>query len=271
MGSKSRLARGLTLGVAAAAFVSVMGWSGQGSWTNFGSPAMADAPASSLSAVSVAEIQVAVQTAIANVNPSLTGSARAQAIAQAIAQVTATEVAIDGAAAVSVVVGAAISSGIPAAQVVADVLPAAIEAGVPAATAISDIVVGAVSAGASATQVTEAIIAVAGRDQITSSSVGTGLGQAAALLSASDPSAANQIAQAVSNEGTYGTGQAFYASVIANGGSQQLANAGTQNPHAGTVATNPVFGAFTGNGNGRPQSNTPTTIQPNTCTNPSCT
>ena len=271
MRSKNRSACGLRLGIAAAAFVSVMGWSGQGSWTSFGSPALADVPGSSLSASSAAAIQAAVQTALANVNPSLTGSARTQAIAQALAQVTAEEVGIYGAAAISAVVGAAISAGIPAPQVVADVLPAAIEAGVPAATAISDIVVGAVSAGASATQVTEAIIAVAGQSGIAANSVGTGLGQAAALLSANDPGAANQIAQVVSNEGTSGTGQAFAAAVIANGGSQELADAGMQNPNAGTGATNSVFGINTGNGTGQSQNGGGTTVQPTTCTNPSCT
>lgn len=255
--------------MAALAFVSVMGWAGEGSWSNFGSAALADVSSGSLSASAVYAIQSAVQTALANIPPGLTGIARADAVSQALAQVTATEVSIYGAAAVSTVVGSAISDGIPAARVVADVLRAAVNAGVPAATAISDIVTGAVSAGASATQIAEAVIAVSARDDITNNSVGSGLGQAAALLAANNPNAANEIAQVVSNEGTSGTGNAFASAVVANGGSQQLADEGYQNPNAGTGGTNQgsVFGNSIGNGQGSAQSNSSTTIS---CTNPSC-
>jgi hypothetical protein len=113
---------------------------------------------------------------------------------------------------------------------------------------------------------------------LSSAAVGTGLGQAATTLTrANNAGAANQIAQVVSNEGTLGTGQAFGTSVVATGGSQQLASAGQQNPNAasligatGAAAANTLAVANSNaapNGVSQQISSVGTTI---TCTGPSC-
>lgn len=272
MSKNSKMFRYIKSGAAGFVFLAAVGWTGASGPNpiDLGSTALAAVPAAALSGDQIASIQTAVQTAIANVNPSLTGAAREQAIAQAIAQVTRTEISIYGAAAISVVTSSAITAGVPAAQVIAAVIPAAVGAGVSVSVAVADVVLGAVSAGASPTQVAEAVIATTTQLQYASSDVGAGLGLAAATLSSTNPSAATQIAQVVANEGPAGMGQSFASSVITNGGSQQLADAGTQSPTA-AAETNAEVG--TGN-NGQPSGNgsqgTGGTVLP-TCSNPSCT
>jgi hypothetical protein len=242
-------------------------------------PALAqadNAQTTNLSAADIATIQVAVQTALDNVDPNLTGAARTAAITQALQQVAAAQIALSGVAALSTIMNAAILASIPAPLAVAALLPAATNAGVPAPTAVAAIALGAVSAGASATQTTQAIIAVAAQIGTSSAAVGNGLGQAAATFSLSNNAgAASQVALVVSNEGTLGTGQAFGNSVVAAGGSQQLASSGQQNPNAasltgttGTTATLAVANATTTTGGASQQvSSVGTTIS---CNNPSC-
>jgi len=198
-------------------------------------PAFAQAASTPLSADQVAAIDVAVQTALANIDPNLTGVARAQAISQALAQVATTEITQDGAGALGPVVNAAIRAGVPAPQAISPIFPVANSMGISAPTAINAMTTGAVSAGASAVQTAEAMIAVAIQTSVTGNNVGNGLGQAAAALSTTNPAAAAQIAVVVSNEGTLGTGQAFGSSVLAGGGSTQLASVGQQTPNANAI------------------------------------
>lgn len=193
-------------------------------------PAFAQAT-TSLSADQIAAIDTAVQTAIADIDPNLTGAARAQAVSQALAQVATSEINLNGAQALAPVISAAITAGVPAPQAIAPILPVATNLGISAATAVNDVTLGAVSAGASPVQTAEAVIAVGAQNSVSASSVGSGLGQATATLSSSNPTAATQIGVVVSNEGTLGTGQAFGASVLAGGGSAQLASLGVQNPN----------------------------------------
>jgi hypothetical protein len=121
--------------------------------------------------------------------------------------------------------------GVPTVQVVAAVMPAAVQSGVPVATVTADILLGAVSAGAPAAP-TGAILIVTGfRHGFLDRDVGTGLGIAAAQLSASDPSGAAALANMVANEGTGPMEEAFAAAVLANGGSEAIASAATANPN----------------------------------------
>ncbi|HEY0466918.1 MAG TPA: hypothetical protein VGC79_22095 [Polyangiaceae bacterium] len=209
-----------------------------------------------------AAIAAAVRTALANIDPSLTGAAKEQAIAQALAKATTDAIGIYGSGAIAAVAAGAIAAGVPAAQVVAAVLPAAVGiSGVSASLAVRYVMLGAVSAGASPTVVAEAIITTSANSQLAPGAVGTGLGAAAAELAKTDPDGASAIAQVVSNEGTAGMGQSFASSVLNNGGSQQLANAGRQNPNATGETTEPGGEQEEGTGG--------TTLPP--CTNPSCT
>jgi hypothetical protein len=156
-----------------------------------------------------------------------------------------------------------VSAGIPVAQVVAAVLPAASSAS-GVSTAVAEVTMGSTAPGASATQVTESVIAVSTQAQFSSADVGAGLGAAAAQLSSSNSSASTEIAAVVSNEGSTGMGSSFASSVVQNGGSQQLADAGNQTPTAGTQTGTP-----SDNGASNDSGNTNNDVP--TCTNPSCT
>jgi hypothetical protein len=250
-------------------------------WVGPSRPALAQAdntPAP-LSAADIAAINTGVQTLLANIDPNLTGAARQAAITQALQQFAAAQIALSGAAAIAPIMNAATLSNIPIPVTVAALLPAATGAGVSQPQAIAAVTVGAVAAGASATQATQAIVAVAAQTGVSSAAVGTGLGQAATTLTrANNAGAANQIAQVVSNEGTLGTGQAFGASVVATGGSQQLASAGQQNPNAAsltgatanttsTLAVANTTTAASSTGASQQISAVGTTIS---CTSPSC-
>src|SRR6185437_13873895 len=93
------------------------------------------AQTASLSQDQLAAIATDVNTALADIDPTLTGAARNQAIAQALSQVTTTEISRDGAGAIGPIIAAAIAAGIAVPQAVAPVLPAATAAGIaPAAT-----------------------------------------------------------------------------------------------------------------------------------------
>jgi hypothetical protein len=197
--------------------------------------AYAQSTTSNLSADQLAAIQAAVQTALADIDPSLSGEARAQAISQALAQVATTQINQNGAAALAPVITAAIAAGVPAAQAIAPIMPVAANLGIAGPVAVNAIAQGAVSAGASPVQITEAIIAVAAQSNVTSNAVGTGLGQAAAAIAPTNSNAATQIALVVSNEGTLSMGQAYGSSVLTNGGSQQLAGMGQQGPTANFI------------------------------------
>lgn len=233
---------------------------------------LAFAQADTLSAAQIGAIQAAVDTALANIDPTLTGDARTQAVAQVLSQVTTSQITLDGPAAIGPVMSAAIAAGIPPAQAAAPILPAAIAMGIAPVTAVNNIVVGSVTAGGSATQTTQAVIAAAIQNGTTGNLVGAGLGQAAASLAISNPTAASQVAQVVSNEGTAGTGQAFGTAAIANGGSQQLVAQALQNPAVTTTAiqTNTTATVNTTNlttGSSQAITAVSTTVA---CTTPSC-
>jgi hypothetical protein len=208
------------------------------------------AQSTTLTADQLAAIQAAVDTALADVDPTLRGAARTQAISQALTQVATAEINQDGAAALAPIVNAAITAGVPAPQAIAPILPVAANLGIAGTSAVAAITQGAVSAGASPAQTAEAIIAVAAQTSVTSTAVGSGLGQAAAALASTNSNAATQIALVVSNEGTLPMGQAYGSSVLASGGSQQLATIGQQNPTA-----NFITGAINNNANGSGNNN----------------
>jgi hypothetical protein len=224
--------------------------------------AYAQSTTSNLSADQLAAIQAAVQTALADIDPSLSGQARAQAISQALAQVATTQINQNGAAALGPVVTAAIAAGIPAAQAIAPIMPVAANLGIAGPAAVNAIAQGAVSAGASPVQIAEAIIAVAAQTNVTSNAVGTGLGQAAAAISPTNSNAATQIALVVSNEGTLAMGQAYGSSVLTNGGSQQLAGMGQQGPTANFI-TGAINSSNNSNNGGNNGNNTTTLVSTN--------
>lgn len=241
----------------------------------------AAAQTDTLSAADLAAIQQAVQTALANIDPNLTGAARTQAVNQALVSVATTFIPINGAAVISPIITAAITGNVPAPQAIAALMPASVNLGVPPATVVTALTVGAVAAGTSPTQASEAIIAVAAQTGTSSAAVGSGLGQAATTFARSNNAgAATQVAQVVSNEGTTGTGQSFSSTVVSTGGTQQLANAGLQNPNAtsltgATTTTTNTAGApastsaaaSLSQGASQQISGIGTTI---TCNNPSC-
>jgi hypothetical protein len=226
--------------------------------------AYAQSTTASLTTDQLAAIQAAVQTALADVDPSLSGEARTQAISQALAQVATAQINQNGAAALAPVITAAIAAGVPPAQAVAPILPVAASLGITGTTAVSAITQGAVSAGASPVQTAEAIIAVAAQANVPANAVGTGLGQAAAALAPTNTNAATQIALVISNEGTLSMGQAYGSSVLANGGSQQLASVGQQNPTAnfitGAINNSAANNATNGNNTAGNSSNTGNSI-----------
>lgn len=216
--------------------------------------------ADTLTADQVSAVQGLIQTALANIDPSLTGTARQQAVASALAQATTGAIQIYGTSAIATLTSAAVAAGVPVAQVVVAVLPAA-AAAAGVSVAVASVTLGATAAGASPTQTAEAVIVTATQAQYASADVGSGLGAAAAQLSATNTGSATQIATVISNEGTAGMGSSFSAAVVQNGGSQQLANVGTQNPNA----TGETGGTTSQTVNNQTNTNTPT------CTNPSCT
>ncbi len=255
------LTAGLKAGSAALLLLAVAGSVGGGRFDTLA------AYADTLTADQTAAINTMVQTALANINPSLTGAAREQAVQQALAQVMTNAIQTYGSGAIASVANSAVTAGVPVAQVVAAVLPVA-SASAGTSTAVADIVLGATQAGGSASDASQAVIVVTTAPNTTYSAndVGAGLGTAAAQLAQSNPNAANQIAAAVSNEGTAGMGSSFSSSVLQNGGSQQLADAGNQNPTV-TGGTNNTGG--TGNQNGQGSGTGNSTLPP--CSNPSCT
>jgi hypothetical protein len=255
MRALSKTATGLKAGGVALLLLVAAGWTAGSNLQTLA------AYADNLTADQSAAIQSMVQTALANINPSLTGQARQDAIAAALAQVMTNAIQTYGNSAIASVTGAAVTAGVPVAQVVAAVLPAA-AAGAGVSSAVASIVTGAAQAGGSASDATQAVIVASANYSPTD--VGTGLGAAAAQLSGSNPAAAEQIAAAVSNEGTTDMGSSFSTSVVQNGGSQQLADAGTQNPQA----TGDVNSGNQGN-DGNQQNGNDQGLPP--CSNPSCT
>lgn len=239
MGSAGRkmefanLFRGLRFTLGAAAMLGVFTWTGAGfSPSGIGTVAYAATDPSTLAPDQIAAIQQCLKTQLDNINPSLTGASRNAAIQQALKLAVNCALPAYGPGAISVLTAAALSAGIPAPQAVSGIILAATASGVDTAEAVADVELGAVTGGASATLVAEAIIAMTTQNQLANEDVGKGLGQAAALLAQKNLAAANQIAQVVSNEGTRPMGEQFAAAVTANGGPQQLADAGLQNPNA---------------------------------------
>ncbi|MBI3678411.1 MAG: hypothetical protein HY243_17510 [Proteobacteria bacterium] len=224
--------------------------------------------ADGLSASQTAAIQSAIQTALANIDPSLTGAARTQAIQTALSQAAKSAITTYGADAIAAVVQAAIGAGIPATTVLATVLPAATSTGVSVSEAVADSVIAAVEAGASALEAASTVIALSGTSAMPAADVGNGLGIAAAILEKrNNKLAALQIGQAIANEGTSDMATTFASAVLENGGTQDVADAGTGNPVGVTAETNT---------SGAPDDTTTgttgtagTSLPP--CANPSCT
>jgi hypothetical protein len=229
----ANLFRGLRVTFGAVALLGIFTWTGVGtSVPGIGNVAYAATDPGSLTPDQIASIQQCVTTQLANIDPSLTGAARDAAVQQALKQAVSCALPTYGPAAISVLTAAALGAGIAVPQVVAAIIPAAIGAGVNASEVVADVELGGVSGGASATLVAEAIIAAGTQNNLANDAVGSGLGEAAASLSKTNGPAANSIAQVVSNEGTGTMGQSFASAVVANGGSQELADAGLQNPNA---------------------------------------
>ena len=240
MGSKRSLAGGLRFGLGAVAFVCVMGWAGQPSWTSFVSAAQAQ----TLTGAQQTAIQTAVTNALAGVNASLTGNALATAIQTALAGVVTTY-SLDGPAAISAVVSDAIQDGASITNIVAGVLPAAVSAGLDAATVVSNIEVAAVVDNSSASAVAEAIVNVQINNSttISLSAVGTGLGNAAAALNSTNPNAATAIQTAVANNGNTQISSAFTSTIS---GTQIASNGGGT---GGTGSTGGTGGSVLGGNN----------------------
>jgi hypothetical protein len=229
----ANLFRGLRFALGAAAMLGVFTWTGSGfSASGIGTAAYAAADPTTLAPDQIAAIQQCLKTQLGNIDPSLTGPARDAAVQNALKLAVNCAVPAYGPGALSVLTAAALNAGIPVPQAVSGIILAATASGIDTAEAVADVELGAVSGGASATLAAEAIIALTAQNQLTNEGVGKGLGEAAALLADKNPTAANQIAQVVSNEGTRPMGEQFAAAVTANGGPQQLADAGLQNPNA---------------------------------------
>lgn len=245
-------------------FLVAAGWTG-GPGALPGTSALAQSYSGGLVADQSAAICSMVQTGLNGIGYSLTGAAREQAVRTALEQATTNAISIYGVAAVTEITRCAIGAGLPAAQVIADVMPAAAHVpGMSTPEVVALVTEGAVNAGTPGVVAAEAVIAAADLSNLSFADVGTGLGTAAAQLSPTNSGAAQQIAQAVSNEGTTGMGQAFSTAVLANGGSNKLAYAGTQNPIAVGEITQPTLNVNAGE---LGLSNNP----PPPCNNPSCT
>lgn len=254
------LKHSLRVGAAALGVAIGLGWSA----TLLSSQAVAAVdPASTLSSTQTAAIDAAVQTALQNIPPGLTGAALLAAQQAAIASVTKMEVGIYGAAAAEVVASAAVGDGVPVAQAVAGTIQGGLQAGVSGSTIVEYAVLGGSSGiGGNPTTAAEAALATAETNGIDSGDAGTGLGAAAAELATTNSAAGSAVAAVVANEGSSGTQTAFANSVTANGGTQQLAEAGGAAPTV--TGTTTTLGGTT-----QPQTTTGNTLPP--CANPSCT
>lgn len=248
----------------------VFTWTGAGfSASGIGTAALAATDPSALATDQIAAIQQCLKTQLDNIDPSLTGAAHDAAVQNALKLAVNCAVPTYGPGAISVLTAAAIGAGIPVPQAVSGIVTASTAAGVSTSEAVADVELGAVNGGASATLTAEAIIALTAQNQLANEDVGKGLGEAAALLSQKNSAAANQIAQVVSNEGTRPMGEQFAAAVTANGGSQQLADAGLQNPNAIGEAGGVNNGAGGAPGFVPYLGNSITALP--TCNSPSCT
>jgi len=240
--------------------------------------------ASTLTTTQLSTIQTQIQQALAGIDPSLTGAARIQAVNAALVQVAQTDTASMGAGAIDVIVADAINAGVSPTTVVDAVIRGAIAGGVPGATAISDVVLAAVHAGAPAANVAAQVIATGALIPLPPDVTGTGLGMAAAALSATDLASANAIGQTVANEGIAPLRTAYRDGVTGNGGSVELASLANAFPLAtGEVGTgreiddgdnNNLGNRNQGNDNGNQgnannqQANTNQNLPP--CAGPSC-
>lgn len=250
---------GLRAGAAVLTIAVAVGWTASPLYSS----ARAADPAASLTSTQIASIDAAVQTALQNIPPGLSGQALLSAQQAAIATATQTEIGIYGSAAAEVVTTAAVSDGVPVAQAVAGTIQGGLNAGVGGSTIVEEAVLGG-STGTTGnpTVAAEAALAAAESDGIDAGQAGSGLGAAAAQLSTTNAAAAQSVASVVANEGSSGTQSAFSTSVVANGGSQQLAQAGGAQPTVTGQTSTPGAGQQQG-------SNPGTTLPP--CANPSCT
>ena len=192
---------------------------------------------SGLNAAQLAADKQQLAETLKNISPTLKGQARIQAITRAIAAVAADTMAKAGTAALAAVVAAA-DSLVPATIAVPAVLSAAVTSGVAVAIAVDEVTTGAVAGGAPAALAVQTVIAASTQQNLPTAEVGSGLGAAAANVAETDPSAAVQISTTVANVAPSGMTQSYASSVVASGGSTQLADKSVQPPSAivgGTV------------------------------------
>jgi hypothetical protein len=261
------VSRAVGLAVSGAAFLVGLSISGPAQWSvgQFASPAFA--VAEPLSSPQASAVEAAVQAALASVNPSLTGTARTQAIQAALAQTTKDMISTYGANVVMGVVQAALHAGLSEATILAAVLPAAVNDGVGVAEAVADCVVAVVEAGGSASGAASTVIAIGQLNSLSEADVAAGLGLAAAILEKKNNKlAAEQIGQTIANEGTSAMSEKFAAVVLQNGGTQDVADAGTGNP-VGVTAETTTMGSPTTNTTGT-TGTANMSLPP--CANPSC-
>jgi hypothetical protein len=246
---KINFARGLRFGFGVVAFVAVMGWAGQPSWTSFGSAAQAQ----TLTQAQSSAVQTAVANALAGVDTGLTGNALATAIQNALGGVVNTY-SLDGPAAISAIVSDAIQDGASIANIVGGVLPAAVNAGLDTATVVSNIEVAAVGANVSAGAVAEAVITVqiSHPTTITLAAVGSGLGRAATTLNSTNPNAASAILATVTTNGNAQEASAFSSATSGT----QIASNGAVGATGATGAIGPIGGSVLGGNNSGQNSQT---------------
>ncbi|MGC8534750.1 MAG: hypothetical protein ACP5QR_04355 [Rhizomicrobium sp.] len=190
-----------------------------------------------LNASQLATTKQQLTDALKNISPALKGQARIQAITQAIAAVATDSVARLGNSALATVVAAA-ASLVPVTIAVPAVLSAAVTSGVAVPIAVAEVTSGAIAGGASPTMAVQTVIAASAQQNLPTTDVGTGLGAAAATVAQSNPSAAVEISTTVANVAPSGMTQSYATSVVASGGSTQLADKSVQPPSAvvgGTV------------------------------------
>jgi hypothetical protein len=245
---------------------------------------------SALNALLLAGLKQQLSQALKNISPALKGQARIQAISQVIAAVATDAMAKSGTSALASVVAAA-DSLVPATIAVPAALSAAVTSGVAVPIAVEEVTTGAVAGGAPPTMAVQTVIAASAQQNLPTAEVGSGLGAAAASVAQTNPSAAAEISTTVANVAPSGMTQSYATSVVASGGSTQLADKSVQPPSAvvgGTVnnvntvtlpASQPAgtqTGATAAGGQGSTQSITgnPSVGTSNAalppCNNPSC-
>lgn len=189
------------------------------------------AAGTTLNAKQLGTVKQQLTEALKNINPALSGQARIQAITLAIQTIASNVMAQFGTDALATMAAAA-ASVVPPAVAVPAVLSAAVSSGVAVPIAVAQITAGAVEGGTSPTVVAQTVIAAGAQQNLPTSEVGAGLGVAAATVAQSSPTAAVQISTTIANEAPSDMTQSYATSVVASGGSTQLADKSVQPPSA---------------------------------------